>query len=65
MEEECECVICYETVKDIVPIECNHQICKTCFRNILYANYWQMKPITCPVCRQLVITRKRETDIKE
>jgi hypothetical protein len=58
-EPLCECNICYdETLKseNIVSLNCHHNFCVSCVRNIITTSRTQLKNPTCAYCRETIET---------
>jgi hypothetical protein len=52
-EEEPNCVICLDNVKEIILVPCGHYcLCKSCFTKLSEVSYGSRK---CPMCRQVVV----------
>lgn len=47
MQNEIDCVICFEKIKNHVITKCNHLFCDTCLITHLKENN------TCPLCREI------------
>ena len=47
-----ECPICLQKKKNFPKIRCNHKVCSLCLSK------WFKDNSTCPVCRQLLDTRR-------
>jgi hypothetical protein len=60
-----ECNICYELCnnKNFIKLNCNHEFCKECIKNILKSCKSNFKEPCCAYCREVInaITYKSET----
>lgn len=45
--ETVECCVCLENNVKIIPLSCAHDLCTSCYNNLLKNNY-----LSCPICRQ-------------
>jgi len=53
LDDEIECPICFEEIKEAIKLECTHLFCETCMIKINSNN-----SIKCPLCRQVQETVK-------
>jgi hypothetical protein len=51
LDEKCDCNICYEEheIKNFIKLECSHEFCKNCIKNIL-----KTPQICCALCRNQI-----------
>lgn len=63
LNEKCECGICYENVKikKFIKLNCNHEFCKNCIKNILINE--EGNTAHCPFCRSAINNFKLRTEI--
>ena len=62
-ETKMECSICYE-IKNLVKINCKHQFCKPCLKQIIKTKENDIEddsPVPCPLCRRDVTKTKNKS----
>ncbi len=45
-----ECPVCYSSLSNFVTFSCKHNICTSCFYNMIKINNTEYTDIKCPLC---------------
>ena len=51
-----ECPVCFEGIKDTIPLPCKHWVCRVC---VIKSNI-QSKILKCPLCRHTFTLSEQE-----